>query len=122
VRGWVSQGRLSVGHAKVILSLDSKEEQALAAQRVLKDGLTVRQTEKLVESLKPNRTPAAGASKSAKPKVSEAAWTDLEKRLQRTLGTRVRLSGTAEVGKVEIQYFTAGEFERLLKTLGLAEF
>jgi ParB family chromosome partitioning protein len=120
VRAYVSQGRLSVGHAKVILSLADKAEQILAAERVLKDGLTVRQTEKLVESLRPGRTPAAAAPKKG-PATSEATWTDLEKRLQRTLGTRVRLSGNAKVGKIEIQFFSADELNGLLKTLGVGD-
>jgi len=122
VRAWVAGNRLSVGHAKVILGLSSKEEQVLVAQRVVKDGLTVRQTEKLVESLKPNRPPGSkGKSPAKSAPVSEATWNDLEKRLQRTLGTRVRLQGTTEIGKVEIQYFSAAEFDRLLRVLGLSD-
>ena len=119
IRAWVSHGQLSVGHAKVILGLVAKEEQLLAAHRVMKDGLTVRQTEKLIESLKPGKSRAIAAPKKA---VSEAAWTDLEKRLQRALGTRVRLHGSAEIGKIEIEYFSSGEFDKLLRTLGLTEF
>lgn len=118
VRAWVAGNRLTVGHAKVILGLASKEEQVLVAQRVVKDHLTVRQTEKLVDSLKPARSPGSKPKPKAAP-VSEATWTDLEKRLQRTLGTRVRLQGTTEIGKVEIQYFSAAEFDRLLRVLGL---
>ena len=122
VRAWVAGNRLTVGHAKVILGLSSKEEQVLVAQRVVKDGLTVRQTEKLVESLKPNRPPGSkGKSPAKSAPVSEATWNDLEKRLQRTLGTRVRLQGTTEIGKVEIQYFSAAEFDRLLRVLGLSD-
>lgn len=119
VRAWISSGQLSVGHAKVILSLTAHDEQTLVAQRVIKDNLTVRQTEKLVESLKP-RSSSKPRAKSKVP-ITEAAWTDLEKRLQRALGTRVRLHGTAQVGKIELEFFSAEELERLIKILGLTE-
>jgi len=120
LRHYVSAGRLSVGHAKVILGLSSQEEMLLVGERVLKDQLTVRQTEKLVESLqthKPKRS-KHGKSPSA---PSNAQWADLEKRLQRHIGTRVRLSGTAQTGKIELEFFSADELDRLLRLLGLAE-
>jgi ParB family chromosome partitioning protein len=119
VRGWVSQNRLTVGHAKVILGLASKEEQCMVAQRVIKDGLTVRHTEKLVASLAPGRPKKSRSAKAAP--MSEAAWTDLEKRLQRALGTRVRLHGNGEVGKIEIEYFSASELEQLLGRFGVSD-
>jgi len=123
LRGWISAGRLSVGHAKVILGLSDKETQAKVASLVLKDNLTVRATEKLVESLRVTKPGSGGgAKKGAKPApVSEAAWADLEKRLQRALGTRVRLVGTNQTGKIIVEYFSADELDRLLKTLGVAE-
>ena len=52
VRAWLGSGDLSVGHAKVLLGLDSAEEQTLAAEKIRKDNLTVRATERLVESMR----------------------------------------------------------------------
>ncbi len=122
LRGWISAGRLSVGHAKVILGLSDKETQAKVAALVLKDNLTVRATEKLVESLRVTKPGSSTKKAGAKPTpVSEAAWADLEKRLQRAMGTRVRLVGTNQTGKIIVEYFSADELDRLLKTLGVAE-
>jgi len=124
LRSWVSSGRLSVGHAKVILGLSDKESQERVGALVLKDNLTVRATEKLVDSL---RISGGNAAKKGGPKakapapVSEAAWADLEKRLQRAVGTRVRLAGTNQAGKIIIEYFSAEELDRLLSTLGVSE-
>lgn len=120
LRHYVSAGRLSVGHAKVILGLNSPEEMSLVGERVLKDQLTVRQTEKLVESLQTTKPRRAKSAKSA-GKPSTAEWSDLEKRIQRQLGTRVRLSGTASTGKIELEFFSADELDRLLRLLGVAE-
>src|SRR5581483_2303668 len=61
---WVRDGRLSVGHAKVILGLTEHERQRLAAERVLKKSLNVRQTEELVAYLQ-NATPTDSAARKA---------------------------------------------------------
>src|SRR5687767_1291285 len=61
IQAYVRDGRLSVGHAKVILSLTLGDQQKLATERVLRDGLTVRQTEELVSHLQ--NQPAAPAGK-----------------------------------------------------------
>ena len=51
LQSWIREGRLSVGHAKVILGLARPEHQKLAADKILRDGLNVRQTEELVSRL-----------------------------------------------------------------------
>src|SRR6185295_2033727 len=51
IQGYLRDGRLSVGHAKVILGLATEPNQKLAAERVIKEGLNVRQTEHLVARL-----------------------------------------------------------------------
>ena len=51
--------------------------------------------------------------------MDEAVFSDLEKRLQMHLGTRVKISGKADAGKIEIEYFTAADLDRLIKVFGL---
>jgi len=119
IRAWLVSGDLSVGHAKVLLGLSRAEEQLLAAGRIRKENLTVRATERLVESLR------AGTKSAAKRKAAAAGgaaiFTDLEKRLQQHLGTRVRIAvgGKAGAGKIEIEYFSPEELNRLLQLLRL---
>jgi len=119
IRAWLVSGDLSVGHAKVLLGLSRAEEQLLAAGRIRKENLTVRATERLVESLR------AGTKSTAKRKAAAAGgaaiFTDLEKRLQQHLGTRVRIAvgGKAGAGKIEIEYFSPEELNRLLQLLRL---
>ncbi|MEM6821886.1 MAG: ParB/RepB/Spo0J family partition protein [Verrucomicrobiota bacterium] len=115
VRSLVRQNRLSVGHAKVILGLDADSKQEAVAREVLKKDLSVRQTEQLVKShLADNKGAKKGTRKSA-----EADWRDLEQQLQRAVGTKVRLVGTAEKGKVEIDYYNSSDLERVLAALGV---
>jgi ParB family transcriptional regulator, chromosome partitioning protein len=116
IRTYLENGQITVGHAKVLLSLDKKEEQRLVTERIIKDHLTVRQTEKLVASLGPQKSKKASAKKSG---ASDVNFADLEKRLQQAVGTRVRLVGTGSTGKIELQYFSEDELDRLLQLLGL---
>lgn len=117
VQAWVGSGDLSVGHAKALLGLSGAEERLLAAERVRKENLTVRATERLVESLR------AGSKPSTKRKAvavsSGVIFADLEKRLQQHMGTRVRITGKANTGKIEINYFSPADLERILQILRL---
>ncbi len=121
IQGYISSNQLSVGHGKVILSLLRKEEQMKVADRVIRDHLTVRETEKLVQSLlqtNPNQKTKSG---SKSPATGNADWKDLEQRLQRKFATKVRLVGNAKSGRIEIDYFTADDLDRLLQLLGISE-
>jgi ParB family chromosome partitioning protein len=111
----VGNGQLSVGHAKVILSATGAE-QKLVAERILKRGLTVRQTEELVEALKGDPTTRAraltGAAKSAQVVAIEEA-------LRQKLGTQVSVRHGKRKGRIEIEYYGNDELARLLEILGV---
>ncbi len=112
----LKMGSLSVGHAKVLLSIENKKQQALAAREIIKKDLSVRQTEALIRSLKASGTqkkPARGQS------GSRADWKEVETALKRKLGTRVRVVGSAHKGKIEIIYTDGSELDRLLDELGV---
>lgn len=113
-------GRLSVGHAKVILGLDSSDQQALAADRILRDGLNVRQTEDLVARLAGTPKPASRRSRAAATPRADAQLAALEEKLRERLGTRVRLRYQQGKGSLEIQFFSDADLERLLDVLGIA--
>jgi ParB family chromosome partitioning protein len=120
LQNYVRDGRLSVGHAKVILGLDNSEQQKLAAERVLKTGLNVRQTEELVSVL--SNPPAAsngpGATKAI-PVERHAHVQDLENRLRERLGTKVQLRYRQGKGSLEIRFFSDEELERILDIVGI---
>jgi ParB family transcriptional regulator, chromosome partitioning protein len=117
---YVRDGRLSVGHAKVILGLLRHEEQKLAAERVLKEGLNVRQTEELVSSLQ-NRGAAVvgGSSKPHSSPAPDVHVRDIEDRLQQRLGTKTQLRYRQGKGSIEIRFFSDDDLERILNLLGL---
>lgn len=113
-------GQLSAGHGKVLLSLPSAADQRRAAERAVRDALSVRQTELLVArwlSQPPLSDPSTQAAPStATPDVHVA---DLENRLQERLGTKVRLRYRQGKGALEIRFFDDDDLERLLSLLGV---
>ena len=117
LQAFLREGRLSVGHAKVILGLASPEDQRLAAARVLKKSLNVRQTEELVASLQEPPGQKTGAGKSPVP--ADAHLAGLQERLQQRFGTKVRLRYHQGKGAVEIQFFSDDDLERFLKLAGI---
>jgi len=117
IQAWITTRDLSVGHAKVLLGLGTVDEQLLAAERVRKENLTVRATERLVEAMRAGTKPAS--KRKAAAVSNEAIFADLEKRLQRHIGTRVRIIGKATEGKVEIEYFSREDLDRILQLLRL---
>lgn len=117
VRAWIASGDLSVGHAKVLLGLPTADEQMAAAERVRKENLTVRATERLVEAMQAGTKPKT--KRKAASASSEAIFADLEKRLQQHVGTRVRITGKADAGKIEIEYFSREDLDRILHFLRL---
>jgi ParB family chromosome partitioning protein len=120
VQAWLREGRLSVGHAKVILGLPSQEQQAQAGQRVLKQSLTVRQTEELVSHwLSRAQAPAPGKAPTLPPANRDAHVTALESKLRERFSTKVNLRYRQGKGSVEIRFFSDAELERILQVAGV---
>ena len=85
------EGRLSVGHAKVILGLTTEKHQKLAAARILKEGLNVRQTEALVARLQARETGTITQPVPLPPLTRDPHLASLENKLRERLGTKVHL-------------------------------
>ena len=117
---FLRDGRLSVGHAKVILGLPHAAQQKLATERVIKDGLTVRQTEDLVSRLlnHPNITPGK-TSHGVTITSRDAHVVDVENKLRERLGTKVQLRYRAGKGSMEVKFFNDADLERILGILGV---
>ncbi|MEO7297673.1 MAG: ParB/RepB/Spo0J family partition protein [Verrucomicrobiota bacterium] len=114
----IRDGRLSVGHAKVILGLATATEQKLAAETVLKSGLNVRQTEELVSRFQNEKK--NGASNPAKPPLRDAHISDLENKLRERFGTKVQLRYRQGKGSLDIRFFNDDDLERVLKIVGVS--
>jgi len=119
LQGYLSKNILTVGHAKVLLGVDDQARRAVIARRVIEEGLSVRATEKLVQSHKnaPN-APASTSAKSAPP-MEVAAVASIEKKLTSHLGARVAVKHTAKRGRIIIEYAGNEDLQRLLEKLGV---
>ncbi len=114
----IRDGLLSVGHAKVILGLPGEKQQKTAAERVMKDGLNVRQTEALVSRIQ-SGGPSVKPAGAVTPLATDANVVDLENRLRERFGTKVRLKYAQGKGSVEIAFFNDDDLERILQIVGV---
>jgi len=102
-------GRLTMGHARALLSLTSVADQLKLRDEILAHSWSVRATEEGVQKRRP--APRAGRRRSAE-------LTALEDELQQALMTRVRIMGNDKRGRIEVVYATGEELERLTALLG----
>ena len=117
VLGYLREGRLSVGHAKVLLSLDDENLRQPAAERVLKEGLNVRQTEALIAKLSHPSPAKPTAAEAGATKVGDPHVARLEDKLRERFGTKVHLRYSHGRGAVEIAFFNDDDLERILQIL-----
>jgi ParB family chromosome partitioning protein len=115
VRDAVRDGRLDMGHARALLGLDDPEAIRKAAQRAIRDRLSVRATEALVRE-----QGSKGAKKTAEGATGDSpAVKDLTQRLQRRLGAKCRVvQRTQQAGRLEIEYTSLDELDGILGRIG----
>ncbi len=112
IKSWIAEGSLSIGHAKALLQIENVPLQLDTARRVIQKGLSVRETEALSKK-------AALPEKTQKlSKRKDAQIASLEEKLMHSLGTKVHLMHRGKKGgKIEIQYYSLDELDRLLEFL-----
>jgi len=107
----IRDGAISLGHAKVLLSVSDPVTQRRLYHEVAKQGLSVRQTERLAAAWAPGKKRRA---KRSDPHLAQ--WED---ELRRALGTKVAVYARAKGGRIVIEYFSPEDLSRLLQLLGV---
>ncbi|MBK1876643.1 ParB/RepB/Spo0J family partition protein [Pelagicoccus mobilis] len=120
VRGYLSTGLLSTGHAKVLLGLEAKPEQTLIARRIIEEGVSVRGTESLIDSMKRSGKGKQSSGRAVSP-AEAAAIEDIEKRMVTFLNAKVALKHAPKKGKIVIEYTGNDDLQRILEKIGLEE-
>lgn len=105
----VRSGELSGGHGRTLLGCQDAAKQIQLARRTVKEGLSVRVLEALVSG-KPLR-------KKSRPRAKDPNIAAIEEDLKRSLGTKVSLTSNGKKGKIEIEYYSLDELDRLLDIL-----
>ncbi|WP_153733039.1 ParB/RepB/Spo0J family partition protein [Sporosarcina obsidiansis] len=112
VRKDISQGNLTMGHGRTLLGLRKKEQILLIAEKTKKEHLNVRQLEKLVQQLNEDVP-----RETKKEKKKDLFITAQETTLREQFGTNVTIKKTKNKGKIEIEFFSDEDFERILEIL-----
>jgi len=116
----VAQARLTVGHAKAILSIKDQDSQLLVADQIIRRQLTVRATEKLAQSFLNGDSGEPGeARKSPAARELDIHVRALTNRLREHLATHVSIQHSSKKGKIEIEYYGDDDLQRLIELLGL---
>lgn len=113
IKKWIAEGSLSVGHAKAVLQVENQRQQIIIAKKIVNNGLSVREAEALSK-----RTSSPGVSSSGLKRPKDPQIASLEEKLMHSLGTKVHLVHKSNKrGKIEIEYYSLEELDRLLEIL-----
>lgn len=109
VQQMIVDDMISTGHARALLAIDNKEQQYNLATKIFDEKLSVRETEKLVKSLKNPKKPLV------KEKVERVfVYDDIIEKMKNVMGTKVNINAKANgKGKIEIEYYSDEELERI---------
>ncbi|MGN1097377.1 MAG: ParB/RepB/Spo0J family partition protein [Clostridia bacterium] len=113
IQALLQSGKISAGHARALLSIPEKATRLETAERIVNEGLTVRQVEELSKK---------SPKKAAKPKKSGGVekdtpmYPDVEKTLSEKFGTKVKIKG-GEKGKIEIEFYSMDDLIRIVDLL-----
>ncbi len=119
VQAHLREGRLNTGHAKVLLALKNSADAESAADEVVRKALTVRATEKLVDGI---LNPPPPKPKPAAPEGElKLALQAIEQNLTRYLSTAVKVHHGEKKGKLEIDYYSIDDLNRLLEVMGMPQ-
>lgn len=107
----MAEGRLSAAHGRTLVTVEDEDVRKALCERIIKEGLSVRETEKLVsENGKGKKRKPAARTKN--PDVAR-----VEAELKEALGTRVTINQNGKKGKIEIEFFSRDELDRLIELL-----
>ncbi len=122
VQQMVIDDMISTGHARALLGIDDLEKQYTTAQKIFDEKLSVRETEKLVKKIQQEKDEAPAAKTVKLDPKMEAIYHDLEEKMKAILGTKVSINQKDEKkGKIEIEYYSMDELDRIIDLLRTVE-
>ena len=112
---------LTTGHARALLAIEDEEKQYEVAQKIFDEKLNVRDTEKLVKNLQNEKNNPTSTTNKIDPQII-AIYRDLEEQMKSLLGTKVHINPKDEKkGKLEIEYYSQDELDRIIDLLRTVE-
>ncbi len=113
IKSSIIDGGLTMGHARALLGADTVSQQTAAWRTVVSKGLSVRQTEALIKRIKAQKKESKKRSKTSE----EVYLSDLADDLCRQFGTRVQIRRKGKKGKIEIDFYSNDDLDRLIGLL-----
>lgn len=117
VMEYVEDGLLSAGHARALLSIKDPSIQHMTADKIIAQGLSVRQTEAMVSKLTKN-IEQSGEKTENQTDMMVHYVEDVEKKLTSSLGRKVKIQYKEKKGKIQLEYYDAEDLEALIQALG----
>lgn len=111
IKEMLSQGTLTPGHGRALLAMSDPKIQLTVAEKIVSEGLSVRVVEAMVQKKQGAKTPAH------KHAERDANMLQLERDLKEILGTKVKINMAGKKGRIEIEYYSREELERLIELL-----
>ena len=113
IKDSITDGSLSMGHARAILGAETASQQLAAWRAVIGKGLSVRQTETLIRRLKSEKkTPRVSRNRT-----EEIYLSGLAEELSRQFGTKIMIRKTGQKGKIEIEFYSNDDLDQLINRL-----
>ena len=113
IKASILDASLTMGHARALLGIENSAQQLAAWRAVLKKGLSVRETENLIRSLKDEKKKPKAARKSSEDRYLMGLAEDLS----RHFGTKIMIKKRGQRGKVEIEFYSNDDLDRLIQRL-----
>lgn len=114
VQDFIIENKITSGHARALLAIEDNNIQFELAEKIIEDSLSVRQVELLVKSMnnKLNKPP-----KKEEPEEDNPIYKNIELEFSNILGTKVQISRNKKKGKIEIEYYSDEDLERLISLI-----
>lgn len=113
VLNYLIDGTISEGHGKVLASINDKNLQFEIAKKIIDENLNVRQTEKLIKKIE-------GKKENIEKIIKKEVYIkDIESRMKNYFGTKVTINNGRKKGKIEIEYYSKDDLERIVEMLNL---
>ncbi|MFQ6092868.1 MAG: ParB/RepB/Spo0J family partition protein [bacterium] len=113
VQEMLKTGRITMGHARALLTLEREADQVALCEKIMNRGLSVRRLEEMVRNIVRDRALSSGRRGPKKPAQIAA----LEERLRQAFGTQVRIKQSIDKGKIEIEFYSSEDLDRLIELL-----
>ena len=110
IQNMIIEGHISAAHGRTIITIKDEKKQIEVCDKIIRNGLSVRAAERLTEKIKDDARPER---KKRKPSVN-AEIAAVEDELRKIFGTKVNINGKASTGKIEIEYYSVDELNRLI--------